>query len=176
MITFLAILTLLAQAGLLVVLIEALIARIRRVPPSIAGALALDSLRLAAVMAVVATASSLYFSQVRHFIPCELCWFQRIFMYPLAIILPIAAFRRDVAVWRYALPIAVIGVAISTYHAQLERFPNQEHIACTTSVPCTAIWFSEFGYITISVMALTAFASIITLLTIGARHGTRIPS
>ncbi len=68
-----------------------------------------NRLYLAWVVALVATMGSLYFSEVRHFVPCVLCWFQRICMYPLVIVLGVAAFRADLAGRVYALPLAVIG-------------------------------------------------------------------
>lgn len=173
MTTFLAILTLATQAALLTLLGTRVLALTGRVSPyaRITAVLRADALRLAALFALTATAGSLYLSEVRHFPPCELCWFQRIAMYPLAVVLPIAAWRRDRDVWRYAVPLALLGGAVSIYHYQLERFPDQASIACSVEVPCTAVWFIHFGYITIPLMALTAFAAIATLLTIGRRHG-----
>ena len=75
------------------------------------------------VVAVLATAGSLYFSEVAQFKPCRLCWYQRIAMYPLVVILGIAAWRGDPGVRRYAAPLAAIGAVISTYHYLLEWFP-----------------------------------------------------
>lgn len=133
-----------------------------------------DSLRLAWLVAAVAMAGSLYMSEARHFQPCVLCWYQRIAMYPVVLILGIASLRRDLTAWWYALPFALIGAAISVYHYQLERFPDQEQIACSATVPCTTIWFEQLGYITLPMMALSAFALIATVLTIGKRHGQSI--
>ena len=84
------------------------------------------ALTLAAGVAVVATLGSLYYSEVADFPPCRLCWFQRIGMYPLAVILPVAAWRRDRQVRWYALPLAVGGGAVSIYHVLVERFPSLE--------------------------------------------------
>ena len=73
-------------------------------------------------------AGSLYFSEVAHFVPCRLCWYQRIAMYPLVLLLGIATLRRDVGIRLYAIPLAAIGAAVSIYHVQLERFPDQAHV------------------------------------------------
>jgi disulfide bond formation protein DsbB len=122
------------------------------------------ALELALAVAVVSMTGSLYFSEVAHFTPCKLCWYQRIAMYPLVPMLGIAVWRRDRNVRRYALPLAVIGGLISTYHVLLERFPSLETGACDPNNPCSLRWIEELGYLTIPTMALSAFALIVTLL------------
>ena len=117
-------------------------------------------------VALLATAGSLYFSEAAHFEPCRLCWFQRIAMYPLVLILGIAAWKRDAGIRIYAVPIATIGAAISAYHYLLEWFPSIDTGACTVGIPCTAVWFREFGFASLPFLALTAFLLIIALLVI----------
>ena len=117
---------------------------------------------LAAAVAVAAMLGSLYFSERAGFIPCELCWYQRIAMYPLAIILPIAAFRRDTQVVRYSLVLASIGLVISAYHVKVQLFPEQSNF-CEFDNPCSATWVKAFGAVTIPQMAGLAFALIIGL-------------
>ena len=119
------------------------------------------------VVAVVATAGSLYLSEGAHFLPCKLCWYQRIAMYPLTIILGIAALRRRRDAHWYAIPLAGVGATISSYHIVLERFPRLESSMCEVSNPCTLIWMRRFGYQTIPTMALTAFLMIIATQVIG---------
>jgi disulfide bond formation protein DsbB len=126
-----------------------------------------STLVLACVVAVVATLGSLYLSEIAHFVPCPLCWYQRIAMYPLAVLLAIAAFRSDFGIRRYVVPLAAIGSALSIYHYQLERFPSQASVACSAEVPCTVVWIWRFHYISIPFMALSAFALIVTLLLLG---------
>lgn len=126
-----------------------------------------SSLVLAWIVAAVATLGSLYYSEVAHFLPCKLCWYQRIAMYPLAVVLGIAALRSDHGIRRYVLPVVTIGATISIYHYQLERFPAQASLACSVDVPCTTVWVWEFHYISIPFMALSAFALIATLLLLG---------
>lgn len=120
---------------------------------------------LAFVVATVATFGSLYLSEVANFVPCRLCWYQRIAMYPLPVLLGIAWWKRDSGVRRYALPLAVIGMAISTYHVLVERFPSLEGSGvCEVANPCTLRWVERFGFVTIPTMALAAFALISGLL------------
>jgi disulfide bond formation protein DsbB len=139
-----------------------------------AGAQLIDAIRparlwLAWLVAAVSTTGSLYFSEVAHFAPCKLCWYQRIAMYPLALLLLIAALRRDSAIRRYAVPVAIVGGLLSCYHYVIEWYPSLEGAtgSCDITVSCTAPWFRQFGFISLSLMALCGFAAIISLLTIG---------
>jgi len=129
-------------------------------------AVAPSALALAAVVAAVCTAGSLYFSEVAHFPPCHLCWLQRFCMYPLVPILGVAAWRQAGWVRPYAAALAAIGACISTYHVALERHPEWESSVCDPKNPCTLIWVKRLGYLTIPTMALSGFALIITLLVI----------
>ncbi len=123
-------------------------------------------------VALLAAAGSLYFSEVANYTPCTLCWYQRIAMYPLVLILGIAIFRRDIGVRIYAIPLAVVGAIISTYHWLLERIPELDYGACSAGVPCTQKWFEEFGFITLPFLALIVFLLIITFLLIPALRQT----
>jgi disulfide bond formation protein DsbB len=132
-------------------------------PRRIIGAVAPVALPLAAAVAVVATLGSLYYSEVADFPPCRLCWFQRIGMYPLALVLPIAAWRRDRQVRWYALPLAVGGGLVSTWHVLVERFPSLESGACDLANPCSIVWVERFGHLTIPAMALSGFVLVALL-------------
>ena len=123
---------------------------------------------IAAVVAVGATAGSLYFSEVANFLPCEFCWYQRIAMYPLALILPMAVVRRESIPLIYARVIASIGLLIAIYHVQLQWFPEQSS-ACEITNPCTGRWVEAFGWMTIPQMAAISFALIIALITLSIR-------
>lgn len=175
MIGFLAALTVVAQILVVIWIVLRLtevFSRGRRRPlDAVARVIGADALKLAWLVAAVAMGASLYMSEVRNFQPCVLCWYQRIAMYPLVLVLAIAAFRRDLMVRMYAIPLALSGAVISIYHYQLERFPDQETTACSASVPCTTIWFEQLGYITIPMMALSAFALVAVILATGGRHG-----
>jgi len=125
---------------------------------------------LAAAIAVACTLGSLYFSEVAHFAPCTLCWYQRIAMYPLSIVLVMAAIRRDRDVLLYVAVLASMGAVISTYHVLLERFPSLETGACSSAVPCDVVWFEELGVVTLPFMAGCGFLAIVNLVTL-ARGG-----
>ncbi|OIK15481.1 disulfide oxidoreductase [Bacillus sp. MUM 116] len=121
------------------------------------------SILVAWAAAIIATLGSLYFSEVRHFIPCTLCWYQRIFMYPLVIILGIAGYRNDLTIYRYVLPLSIIGMLISGYHTVLQKIPYlQQFEMCTSGVPCSKDYLNWLGFITIPLLAFAAF-TIITI-------------
>ncbi len=121
-------------------------------------------LYLAWLVALMATLGSLYFSEIREFVPCELCWIQRIFMYPLVILLGVAVFTDDRAVKKYVLPLSIIGGLISLYHYLVQKVPGFADIKpCVQGVPCNVQYINWFGFVTIPFLALTAF-TLITLL------------
>jgi disulfide bond formation protein DsbB len=160
---FLALLALVAQVTVLTVVVIAVVSRptLQR----LRDALGVQPLQLAFVVALVATIGSLWLSEGAGFTPCRLCWYQRIAMYPLPVILGIAAFRRDVGIKVYAVPLAVIGAAISTWHILIERFPSLESsTSCEVTNPCSIVWVERFGYLTIPTMALSGFVLITVLL------------
>ena len=134
---------------------------LRELRATLAGA----ELWIAWAIAAVATAGSLFFSEYSDFAPCRLCWFQRIGMYPLAAILLIAAIRRDNRAGPlYALPLPVLGGLVAIYHIYIEINPEAETASCKVAAPCSVKWIDELGYVTLPVLALTAFAAILTLL------------
>lgn len=126
------------------------------------------SLWLAWLVALVTTLGSLYFSEVAHFTPCKLCWYQRIAMYPLAILLLIAALRRDHKVAWYVVPLAGAGALFAIYHTQLQAFPHQHSSFCSLTEPCTIRYVWEFGFVSLPFMALSAFAFILTMVALAA--------
>jgi disulfide bond formation protein DsbB len=122
-------------------------------------------LYMAWLVSVVATLGSLYFSEIRGFIPCELCWYQRILMYPLALILGIGTFQSDFSVKRYVLPLSVIGWCISLFHYLEQKVPGFAEIKpCVQGVPCTTEYINWFGFITIPFLAFIAFTIIIVMM------------
>jgi disulfide bond formation protein DsbB len=172
---FLALLTVAAQVALAGVLV--LVAAGRRWPAAgdALAAVGWEALALALLVASVATAGSLYLSEVAHFVPCRLCWYQRIAMYPLVPVLGLAAWRRDPAVRPYGLVLSGIGLLIAGYHYLLERFPWLDAGACEVDNPCTLVWVRELGYVSVPLMAATAFASILVLLGLARVRTERRP-
>jgi disulfide bond formation protein DsbB len=131
------------------------------------------------VVSAIATGGSLFFSLVANFPPCELCWYQRICMYPLALLTLFAAVHGDYSVARYLLPFPVIGAGISIYHLLVENHVVGQSQQCLISAPggCAVKWINEFGYVTIPTLALTAFVLLIELLSLAAAGGsTESPS
>lgn len=122
------------------------------------------------LVAAIATGGSLFFSEVAGFVPCELCWFQRICMYPLSILLLVLAWHGDHRAARYLLPLPVVGAGISIYHLLVENKVVAESNACSLSAPggCATKWIDEFGYMTIPTLALTGFLLLIGLLVLAS--------
>jgi disulfide bond formation protein DsbB len=157
--TFLSLLALIAGPGALLTLVAVLSGA--RDHPFVA-ALRRSALGLSAAVAVVATAGSLWLSEGAHFQPCRLCWYQRIAMYPLAVVLVVAALRRDDSVRWYAIPLAVGGLAISSWHLGVEHLGLGEG-ACEIANPCSIRWVEHFGFVTIPFMAACGFLAIAVL-------------
>jgi len=123
------------------------------------------TLWLAGGVAIAATLGSLYLSDIVHLIPCKFCWYQRIAMYPLAIVLPMAAWRKDNGIRIYAAVLALVGLAIAVWHRLLQAFPSLDSGACAAvGPPCSSPYIVEFGFVTIPYMAISAFALILALL------------
>lgn len=113
------------------------------------------------VVALSATMGSLYFSEIRGYEPCELCWIQRIFMYPLVLIIGIAYLQRNARIAMTTAVLSIIGGAISLYHYGIQKvdFLSDSAPACGR-VSCTGEYINLFGFMTIPFLALTAFALI----------------
>jgi len=120
---------------------------------------------MAWVIALVATAGSLFFSEIMELPPCLLCWYQRIAMYPLVVVLACGIIMRDQRVRYYALPVCLGGLIISIYHNLLYYGIIPESITpCTKGISCTTRQIEWLGFITIPLMALAAFVGIATCL------------
>lgn len=138
----------------------------RKKYPGLKRFLSKNGLLLAFIISLIATSGSLFYSEVAGFVPCELCWFQRIFMYPQVILLGIALIKKEKNIIDYSLGLAVIGFFISLYHNYIYYF-NFSNNSCSVGgkgVSCTIRYVFEFNYITIPMMALTGFILIIIFL------------
>lgn len=155
----LAIVALVAAVGTGVLLVRG------RVPDWLRDEVALP---LATAIAATATGGSLLLSEVAGYLPCTLCWYQRIAMYPLVVILGVAAVRGDRQVWRTVLPLTAIGSAVAVWHILLENNPAWGG-PCDDAAPCTIIWVEELGFLTLPTMALIAFVAI-SVLSLAARR------
>jgi disulfide bond formation protein DsbB len=119
------------------------------------------------VVAALATGGSLFMSEIAGFVPCDLCWFQRICMYPLSLLLLFAAWNGDYKFARYLLPFPIIGACVSVYHLLIENQVISEPTSCKIGgAGCAVKWVNEFGYVTIPTMALSAFLLLIGFLSL----------
>ncbi|XOU94824.1 MAG: disulfide bond formation protein B [Candidatus Kerfeldbacteria bacterium] len=126
-----------------------------------------NGLRIAFLASLVAVASSLFYSDYALYLPCKLCWIQRIFMYPQVILLGIALWKQDLAVKKYSISLAVIGVLFAIYHYLTQRFPSLVSAGCSAGeADCTYKYGFDYGYITIPIMSLTIFLFIIVFVCI----------
>ena len=162
---FVGLLTIAAGVGAVTLLVLRVLAAAGNDGASRLGSTISDSaVWLAWLFALGATVGSLYFSEVANFNPCRLCWFQRIAMYPLAVILLVGGLRKDNNVRWYAVPLAAIGAAISAWHSLIEWRPALDNGECEFQGPsCTFVWFREFG-LSLANMALIGFLTILILL------------
>lgn len=169
MLLFLSLLAVAAQIGVATIALGALHPASRAVLTREIGPHAIG---IAAVVAAVSMIGSLYLSEGANFIPCTLCWYQRIAMYATAVILAVALVRRETAVIPYASALVTLGGGVSIYHMLVERFPSLESGSCDATNPCSLIWMERFGYLTIPTMALSGFLLILLVLTFGrSPHG-----
>lgn len=120
---------------------------------------------LAFVQASIATAGSLYMSNVLQWAPCRLCWFQRILVYPLVIILGVSILFNSRDVKDYVIPMTLVGIPIAAYHVITQRFEQFHAAGCSiTQVSCATEYTFHFGYITVPTMALTALLVVLVLI------------
>jgi disulfide bond formation protein DsbB len=123
------------------------------------------------LVTALATGGSLFFSEIAHFAPCELCWFERICIYPLSIVALLAALANDHRIARYLLPLPLVGAGIASYHVLVEDGLVAQSKACLLSAPggCATKWIDEFGYVTIPNLTLTAFALTFAFLALASK-------
>jgi disulfide bond formation protein DsbB len=122
-------------------------------------------LYIAWAVSLVAMLGSLYFSNIRNFAPCVLCWYQRICMYPLVLIIGAGLLKKEKNVVMYALPLAAIGWLISVYHNLLYYNIIPESAApCVQGVSCTTKFIEYFGFVTIPFLSFCAFSLVLVSL------------
>lgn len=162
-----SVLALIAAAGAVLLVVARSLAS--RVPIAARLGAAVIAVRTPLTFAIgaVSTLGSLYFSEVADYVPCRLCWFQRIAMYPIALVAFVALIRRDRGARWYLVPMAAIGALIAGYHYLIERGVLTDSEACALFGPsCADVWFEEFGFVTLAFMALAGFVAVIALNTI----------
>ena len=126
------------------------------------------------LIATLATLGALFISEVMGFAPCVLCWWQRIFMFPLVLILAVGLFPFDPKVVRYALPLALIGLLVAGFHVLLTMDIIPETLApCRQGIPCKTIQIEWFGFVTIPLLSFLAFLSLNGLLLASAIRSSK---
>ena len=117
------------------------------------------------VVATVSTLGAVFLGEVMGLTPCILCWYQRICMFPLVLILAAGLFPLDARVVRYALPLALVGLGIAVFHLLVsEGIVSETLTPCTQGVPCSQQLIEWFGFLTIPMLSVAAFAAITAML------------
>ena len=117
------------------------------------------------IVGLMATMGSLFFSEVMGFVPCSLCWYQRIFMYPVAILLTIGIVKSDAKAIDYTLPLVFLGWLTAFYHKLLMwGIIPESATPCRSGIPCSARYINYFDFITIPFLSLVAFSLLMALI------------
>ena len=119
---------------------------------------------LALAPALTALLGSLYFSEIAGFVPCTLCWYQRILMYPLSLIILVGILKQDISLADYVLPFSIIGMGLSSYHYLIQLGVFEHPAVCSVGIPCNLRYINYLGFVTIPLMALTAFTMITVIM------------
>ena len=123
------------------------------------------------LIAAISSLGSLFFSEVMEFAPCALCWYQRIFMFPLVFVFLSGLFPLDKNVTKYALPISMVGWGFAFYHFLVySGFIPERLQPCSEGVPCSETYIDLFGFLTIPMLSLLSFTAIIVLLFVYKRR------
>lgn len=126
------------------------------------------------IMALMAMAGSLFFSEVLKVPPCDMCWYQRIFTYPLVFMMPLAIFRQDLHIRVYALSLLIPGLFIAAYHNLLYySFIEKPLVPCKGGVSCTSRDVEFFGFVGIPLMSLLSFVAMLALIAFTYRKRTK---
>ena len=122
------------------------------------------------LVASIATLGSLFFSEIMQFVPCSMCWYQRIFMYPLVLIFLVNLLYPDDKVFKYAISLVVVGLFFAIYHNLLmfDIIPESV-VPCVQGIPCSTVYINWFDFITIPLLSLIAYLMLFILLLIGKR-------
>lgn len=125
---------------------------------------------LSFLISLIATFGSLFFSEVMQFIPCTMCWYQRIFMYPLVIIFLVGLLYPDDKTFKYSIGLVIVGWFFSVYHNLLMfKIIPEDVVPCVQGVPCSTEYINWFGFITIPFLSFIAYTLILILLFLGKK-------
>lgn len=115
------------------------------------------------IISFVAVLGSLYFSEVKHFVPCTFCWYQRILMYPLPVLFAVAFIRKELTICYYTLPLSALGMGFALLH-YLQQKTALFGETCRSIVPCSTMYINWGGFITIPFLSLIAFSLLTVVL------------
>ena len=120
---------------------------------------------LSFLVSIIAILGSLFFSEIMNFIPCSLCWYQRIFMYPLVFLFLVNLLYPDDKIFKYSFPLVIVGLLISIYHNLLIYKIIPENLSpCVNGIPCSVDYLNYLGFITIPLLSFFAYTTILILL------------
>ena len=123
-----------------------------------------NSIAFGFLITLSAFVGSLVYSNYIGFIPCELCWWQRIFLYPQVVLFLVALYKHDEGVFKYVVPLSFLALLISLYHTYIQLGGTTSVLPCTvTGAVCAKVYVLQFGYITIPTMAVTVALYVILL-------------
>jgi len=123
------------------------------------------------IVASVATLGSLFFSEIMEFVPCTMCWYQRIFMYPLMVIFLVQLLYPDEKLFKYTFPVAAVGFFFAIYHNLLMwKIIPESSVPCVQGIPCSTEYFNMLGFINIPFLSLSAYTIIILVLLFGKQR------
>jgi disulfide bond formation protein DsbB len=159
-----SILAVLATVGAVAGIVGAVAAVLPGIGPRLQAAIAGQGVPLAWLVALVATSGSLYLSEGADFVPCRLCWFQRIAMYPLVIVLAVGWLRREAGARLTGAVLAGLGLLVNLWHVAIELRPSLEGSSCDPATPCSFRWIEVYGFWTIPRMATVAFGLVLLAL------------
>ena len=166
--TILSWITLIGQVFILLLLLSLLHKNLRQ---RVAGVVHKHAIILSLAVVLLSVALSLFYSEIALYLPCRLCWFQRIFMYPQAVLFIVALFKKSRDVFYYALPLTLLGGLIALYHSIIQWVglaqPGLSDACSATGTSCISTHFVSFGYITLPVMSFTAFVLLLIFALVG---------
>jgi disulfide bond formation protein DsbB len=120
------------------------------------------------LLASIATLGSLFFSEIMEFVPCTMCWYQRIFMYPLVVLFLLGLLFPDDKIFKYSMPLVIVGFFFAFYHNLLMwGIISESAVPCKQGVPCSTEYFEYLGFINIPFLSLCAYGLILVLLVLG---------
>lgn len=123
------------------------------------------------LVSLTATLGSLWFSESVGFVPCKLCWYQRIAVFPLPLLLGGMLLRRDRRAALLLLPSTALGACVAVWHWLVERVPSLSGAtSCAVDVPCSVPWFTEFGFVTLAWMAFSTLTFVAVAAVVAARN------